>query len=86
MPIVSAVLVVEPRCMSAASASLQSDPRVTVGAPTGDRLPIVLETSSHRDDSRFWRSLKANHLIKHHQIVFADVSDVSKPQQTEVSS
>ena len=85
MPLVSAVLVVRPNRVSEVCAELSQDTRVTVGDPTRNRIPVVLESETRRDDRNFWNAMDANPMVEHHHIIFADLSDLTNPLQTEVS-
>lgn len=78
MPVVGAVLVVTPK---ADLASVASDPRFTVGEPCGDRVPVVLTTTTRREDVDVWDRIVALPGVLDVQPVFADFSDISAQVQ-----
>jgi hypothetical protein len=73
MPVVGAVLVVAPGTDLAA---VSADPRFTVGQPAGSRVPVVLETTTRREDVDIWERVVAIPGVLDVQPVFADFSDL----------
>ena len=78
MPVLGAVLVLDtaPERAAEALAILSTDPRVEVGPPCRERLPVVLTTTSRAEDRDLWDSLCALPGVTHLDLVFADFRDL----------
>ena len=76
MPVVSAVLHAIPGKMDTLRTTLAQDPRITLGEPQDDRLPVVAVTSNRIDDKQLWRDLEFNDNIRFFELAFADFSDI----------
>ena len=78
MPVLGAVLTLSPQPELAAQARalLAGEPRIELGEPTRDRLPVVLSTHTRDEDRAVWRLLETWPGITHVELAFADFSDL----------
>ncbi len=77
MPIIGAVLTVTLNAAEGLLRTLAADPRVEVGDLQKNRLPIVVDTATRQDDEHFWKTLRNRPAALHHEVVLAELSDIS---------
>lgn len=78
MPVLSAVLHLEPSKAEETLAELSRDPRIQLGPRHDNALPVVLETTSRNEDKVLWRHLEQHPGLCFTQLVFADFSDLQE--------
>jgi hypothetical protein len=78
MPVLSAVLHLEPSTAEQTLTELASDPRIQLGPRHQHTLPVVLETTTRDEDRALWRSLEQHPGLRLAQLVFADFSDLQE--------
>ena len=78
MPVLSAVLHLDPDRVEQTLAELSSDPRIQLGPKHGTALPVVLETTTRDEDKVLWRHLEQHPGLTMTQLVFADFSDLQE--------
>ena len=86
MPVVGAVLVLGDGESErvATLARLSRDPRMTLGALEGDRLPVVLVTDDLADDDALWREVRALPGVVHADVVFAALDEAADERAGEL--
>ncbi len=78
MPVLGAVLQLAPEVDPQAFAEvLAEDPRITLGDPSDDRLPVVLATDSRAEDRALWEAVVTSEAVAMAHLVYADFSDLS---------
>lgn len=78
MPILGAVLTLRggPEDWAETSRALAQDPALTLGQPTGPRLPVVLDTPDRAADRAAWRRVSHHPGVAHADLISADFSDL----------
>lgn len=75
MTISALVVTVDPATAEVTLAALSRDPRLTLGAPVGSRVPVVVETASCRDGRALVEDLQQTPGITFVDVVLVDFSD-----------
>lgn len=85
MPILSAVLTLTSSSerRDKALAALSAEPRVTLGAASGFRFPVVLESRDRDEDKALWCWATGLPGVLASELVFADFSDLQEPRDAE---
>lgn len=84
MPIVSGYLTLEPTTFQVEIyRQLSSDPRVTLGRPMANLLPLVVSTRTVIEDREVWRQIAAVKGVLLQQIVHADFQDLHEELGSE---
>ncbi len=78
MPVLSAVLTMspDPRTRAELLRTLALDPRLSLGDPVEDRLPLVLESASREEDRQLWDQVAHSPGVVHCELAYADFSDL----------
>ena len=75
MPVHGAVLTLAPNADVAVLAPVR---HLTLGEPTGQRIPVMVDTPDRAADRTVWRHLERLPGVAHIELVFTDFSDLKE--------
>ena len=76
MPVIGAVLHLDAARLQGTRDALEADHHITLGPLSGTTQPVVIETTSRREDKAVWSRLEQLAGVLLVQPVFADFSDL----------